>query len=365
VRTHLRPPLPLPTTRAVTDEVIILELEAVTPIYRGGASPEAIDTERPFRASAIRGLLRHWWRATRPETDPRDLWEREASLFGAIRRGRAVASRVRVGVVGPSSHEGSKPEGVEYALWVHGNKDKGKKLYHERAKATLTLQVPADRASEIHHALSAWLLLGGIGSRSRRGLGAVHAFHPSIRPELSTIEALAAHVARFAPDPASRRWPSLGGGCVLVGPAARGPLEAWTAAVRQMQALRQYPAVRRWHDDDYVVFTAGRSFVSRRAALGLPLQFQKRDGPGKWRMTPIVKGAPKADRVPSPIHLRPVLIGGHWHPLMSVLRVPYPDRLKVTGTDEATGTIDPQGVQWFVDALVQAGWTHHVLRRQP
>lgn len=233
-----RAPLALPSPNATSDVVFSIDLEAVTPIYRGGANPNAIDTARPFRAGSIRGLLRYWWRALQPETDARALWEREAELFGAIRRGRANASRVRVGVSGPPSRAVPCPTEVLYALWVH--RDASARLFHADARAALTVQVPRSHADEIRDALSAWLLLGGIGSRSRRGLGAVHAIHPEVRPALASASELAQHLSRLAPTPAVRRWPSLGDGLVLLGPPACDAVAAWKSAVQQMQIGRAH-----------------------------------------------------------------------------------------------------------------------------
>ena len=82
-------------------------------------------------------------------------------------------------------------------------------------------------------------------------------------------------------------------------------------------------------------------------------------------MVPVVPRARNADRVPSPIHLRPVLLGEAWHPVMTVLRVPYPAEVRVTGTSSASGTVDPAGIDWFVDCVVAAGWSHHPLRSAP
>jgi CRISPR type III-B/RAMP module RAMP protein Cmr1 len=374
MRSPSRAPQPLPRSLSEADEVLSLEISAVTPIYRGGSRPDAIEPERPFRASAVRGLLRHWWRATRPETDPRVLWEAEASLFGTVFGGRPRASRVRVGVTGPHSQEIRKPDGVEYALWVQ--RDPNAKLFHDRARATLTVQAPSERAPEVRAALSAWLLLGGIGSRTRRGLGAVDAEHTTLRPAFPSIEAFAEHVRKLSPPPAARPWASLGGGSLLFGPAMQDAHEAWVAAVQTMQSLRMDTShgqrrprplefePHRWHDDDYVEFTAGRRFTSPRAALGLPLQFQQWQRQGRWQMGP---AGDRADRVPSPLHLRPVRIGEHWFPLMAVLVVPYPREIKAgtRGAAPVPGRIDPQGVQLFVDDLVKAGWAHHPLRREP
>jgi CRISPR-associated protein Cmr1 len=348
-----------------------VRIEAVTPIFRGGPAPDAIDTDRPFRASAVRGLLRFWWRATRSHTDPDALRETESTLFGSVFDERAIASKVRVGVAGPPSTAARAPDGGEYALWVV--RDRSQKLFHDRASATLTVSCPAERAPEVRAALTAWLLLGGIGSRTRRGLGAVDAVHDELRPALSTMDELVAAIAALAPPEAPRRWASLGGASIAWGAAVGDPMQAWKVAVDTMKGLRMstnhgqtrpagFPVPFNWHDDDYVDFVAGRRFRSRRAALGLPLQFQSWGGGPRRFMGPQTGG----DRAPSPIHLRPVRVGDRWYPMMAVLRVPHPDRVQIGGRGVAPvqGTVDPSGVDLFLADLDRVpGWTRRALVR--
>ena len=75
-------PPPLPSTGSRADQLQWhLNLTALTPIYKGGASSSGIDADRPFRASSIRGILRFWWRATSEESSVTALRQREDELF--------------------------------------------------------------------------------------------------------------------------------------------------------------------------------------------------------------------------------------------------------------------------------------------
>ncbi|HHO51153.1 MAG TPA: type III-B CRISPR module RAMP protein Cmr1 [Deltaproteobacteria bacterium] len=364
----LSDPPPLPEARPDTLCCWTIDLTAVTPIYRGGARQDKVDTSRPFRGSSIRGLLRFWWRATSPLQDTDELRSAEGRLFGAVFQERAIASRVRVGVTGGSSTEARKPPGAEYALWVQ--RDGAQEVFHHDARCTLEVSVPAEDAPELRRALSAWLLFGGIGGRTRRGLGAVSASHPKLTPDLPDPSSLVTRATKLALSRARAPWPSLSGGTLLIGPPSDDPMEAWRTGLRAMRAVRmdtshgQERPIRlgftphRWRDDDYIKFTAGRSFRSPRAALGLPLLFQSWDD--KRRRTMRLEGH---DRFPSPIHLRPIQLGSCWHPVMTILSTPFP---REVSADRVRGMLDPSGLGLFAaDVARIPGWTQHAIGGAP
>ena len=343
------------------------QLKALTPIYKGGCNPRGIDEGRPFRGPAIRGLLRFWWRATTAETDPRRLWEREMELFGGVFGDNVVASKVRVGVVGGQSTPSTAPKGVEYALWVHSpdraNNPDDKNAFHDKARASLQVSCPAKYADEVDRALRAWLHFGGVGSRSRRGLGAVWAEGEdlSVAPDLP---ALVERARALAPAGAGRAWPSLGAATLaLLSPLGTAD-EAWRRALNGLKELRSAESEHRVRalGADFKAIADRKSPVrSARAALGMPLPFRWKVG-ADW--VSAVLGPAGHNRYPSPVLLRPVPVGKGYAPVLLVLSSPAPRRLEVTfGKNAAplTGAVDPQGPALLLGGLRAQGWTLYPL----
>lgn len=65
-------------------ETIELQLKLITPMFGGGYKTREVDTIQPIRPAAIRGHLRHWWRATAGAkyASPEKLHEAEVALWG-------------------------------------------------------------------------------------------------------------------------------------------------------------------------------------------------------------------------------------------------------------------------------------------
>ncbi len=168
-----------------------LNVEAVTPIFLGGADPGGDPELRP---ASFRGVLRFWWRALMAgiigDGDLTMLREAETEVFGETERGSPVIVRVS-GQAQPQMFR-STQQGVNYLLWsmVRTNR----KCIPAGTQFALTLQTrPGVKSDEsLKRALaSLWLLthLGGIGSRSRRGGGSVQVMNvqgqlPSGMPNL-------------------------------------------------------------------------------------------------------------------------------------------------------------------------------------
>lgn len=359
-----------------------VQLQALTPIYKGGANPGGIDPGRPFRAGAIKGILRTWWRATSDLTDVHTLRSQEQALFGSAGLGRdeaPIASKVRVGVTGQASQPAGKPQGsaIEtYLLWMSspGNRGEDERPFHAAgASGTLRISCPPQHVAPVGRALRAWLLLGGIGSRSRRGLGAVDDSGGALL-DLQDRDALTEAFHDLRPTGGKRSWPTLAGARLLVGPRFDTADAAWQEAAEAMMAVRSFrrpdidpyrPANVTaklqdppcWHDEDYANFRAGATFTSGRAALGLPIQFRSNDGAGghTWWLKPA-----RANRYPSPVLLRPVRTRRGFFPVMTVLTAPLPDggQVKATGGVPTSGRIDLAGLDLYCRSVARIdGWS--------
>jgi len=316
------------------------DCELVTPLYGGGVTAGEVDEKMPVRASAIRGQLRFWWRLLarhRRKLVGNELRREEFDLWGGL--GKPVqASKLWLRV--------SEVRGIEMAPWANYTKNwnstwKGLPDPETWAKAPYALfpaqgrrpglrdsQSPAELArpglqwrlemsfangcsdiqiAECVEALRWWASFGGIGARSRRGLGAV------------CVQGLTAVDATEAA--------AIGCTLVLAGATQTTATPAWIAAIEKLQCFRQAegigrnprtqgrPGRSRWPEADAIRRLTQRHApqhppqhpggqVFPRAAFGLPIIFQFKDekagDPAPFALQP-----ENADRLASPVILRP------------------------------------------------------------
>ncbi len=169
-------------------KAIDLELEAVTPLWIGGAGrhPE-------LRPPSVRGCLRFWLRALLGGTlgeDLKTLRQAEMAVFGSSQRASPVVIRPQgAPPTGPSPVSATDYPGVGYLLWSVYQQNRDAIL--PGATFGLRLQcrplefepvevagrrIEQEGSFELA-AASFWLLLrlGGVGARARRGGGCMQA----------------------------------------------------------------------------------------------------------------------------------------------------------------------------------------------
>ena len=166
-------------------------LETVTPLFLGGADPRG---EPELRAASIRGALRFWLRALLGgvigDRDLDALRKAESAVFGSTDTG---ASPVVVWVAGNVKHASYRP-------LLH-NPQKTFTFSGIKPGETFSLEVvprrPYESVSPIVISTTAlWLLLGGVGKRSRRGFGTLRLqnevasfpFTPKVYKDASELE---------------------------------------------------------------------------------------------------------------------------------------------------------------------------------
>jgi CRISPR type III-B/RAMP module RAMP protein Cmr1 len=166
-----------------------VELEAVTPLWIGGA-----DARAELRPPSVRGCMRFWFRALAGGLlgeELRDVWEAESAVFGNTTRASSVVVRLfgspqaNVSVAG----EAEQLPGLSYMFWSVFQQKRDAILPGERFRLRLhsrpfpfaAVEV-AGRSLEMADsfelaAASLWLLLrlGGVGARVRRGAGGMRA----------------------------------------------------------------------------------------------------------------------------------------------------------------------------------------------
>ncbi|MCS6914084.1 MAG: type III-B CRISPR module RAMP protein Cmr1 [Myxococcota bacterium] len=365
-------------------------LEVVTPILGGSSQTRKVDEIDVIRAPTVRGHLRFWWRALYAPTcaTAAELYERESRLWGraATDEGGRSAVEIQIDVSKAaaldtsdiqlySSKQGEATPGA-YALWPARAEKKTDKPAAPRRKpgtrCRLTLKVAGteEQEAEVRNALRAWILFGGYGSRTRRGLGSLKVIGDvdGWLPAAATRDGLTNLFGLdiFAkPERKPGDVPWLGGASLHVGRRADPDAQkVWTTALDWLKEFRQgtsgnpghrarepdptktqpqRPSISNWPEADKIrhIKQKTKSHKPRhnatpawpRAGFGLPIigQFQKsaRDGgyhdePDgfelRWRC-----GDTEHDRLASPLIVKALpLANGTFVPCALWLNRAYP-----------------------------------------
>ncbi|QUV81922.1 type III-B CRISPR module RAMP protein Cmr1 [Chloracidobacterium sp. D] len=378
---------------------IALPIEVVTPILGGSPQTRTIDAVDIIRAATIRGHLRLWWRAlyAHQYDCPTALYKDESERWGraADEHGGRSAVELCVHVTHPGqvdttdiqlydSKEAKATVGA-YALWpAREDKKKGLATAPRRRPGTrfcLTLRVPARYEAEIRATLRAWLLFGGYGSRTRRGLGSFKLIEAADKwlPKMPDKEedqgkglreafrSLFGRDIFAAPGKSPTDVPWLAGATLHIGKAVPEAEKAWTTALDWLRRFRQgtdgppgqrarepgtgktqpnRPSISNWPEADKVRHLTGKTQSHRprhnrtpvwpRAGFGLPIigQFQKQGRNGKhydepdgfelrWRRQQGDKE--EYDRLASPLIVKALpLANGQFVPCVLWLNRAYP-----------------------------------------
>ncbi len=201
-------------------EWIELELEVLTPAFISGANQKAVD----LRAASIRGLLRWWWRATvgNTFTSAEKLLQQESEIFGSAEKRLKSRIAVEVSIHQQKLMERAKrlpSSGMQFSYRIGATVGKadilpylaygpvrplkrdeirdGRALdpaFNDPEGKALKGPVPIrpalapgssftvclawfpdalqqDQVRQLVRAACAWVTLGGIGARSRKGFG--------------------------------------------------------------------------------------------------------------------------------------------------------------------------------------------------
>jgi CRISPR-associated protein Cmr1 len=161
------------------------EVELVTPAFLGGADQSAELRSPPFKAA-----LRWWWRVLFGARYGADIFQKESELFGST----DGASKVRIEVSGVVTVESSDSNArnfkgrsygqfnldiIDYLAYGPCQRDKvlKKNVYRTylapNSSFLLNVYAPREKEAEIGSCLQALFAFGGVGSRSRNGLGSL------------------------------------------------------------------------------------------------------------------------------------------------------------------------------------------------
>jgi len=322
-------------------------LHVVTPLFGGGAKSMHVDTGRPVNGKSIRGHLRFWWRACRAHafSDAAALFEQEEVVWGStVTKSRGAPSPVDVLVDEIKTGTAWKPETPRYALFPFQGQEPPA-MGRDGVAFRLRILGPDDEGlrSEVTAAVRAWVLFGGIGSRTRRGCGSLFQqgllktgqpdqIVASIREVLGMRSASAADVRLPIPI--------LAGSTIVLGEKSN-TMAAWKSAVLLMSDFRQKVGFARnpgrgarpghslWPEAHVLqsMFSERRAEEHvtpffPRADLGLPIVFQRIRG---VREALTLQGGEQGrTRMASPVILKALPVDEkHAHPLILLLQAPH------------------------------------------
>jgi len=319
---------------AATGRTLNVRCKLVTPMYGGGVTAGEVDRDMPIRAGALRGQLRFWWRLLNGAgREPAGLFAAEADLWGGISRNGPRASRVALRVEGKPVRNGqlmakSALDIPAYALIPErGDDPRLLKPGHEFGLALRFEQtVDEERQKQAVEALRWWASFGGVGARTRRGVGAVRV------------------TGDDDPKPVSAAEVEERGGKMVIGRPANSPARAWKDAIEALRLFRQggdagrnpgrrgRPGRSRWPEADSIRRLFGTHAPQHRpthpvdgfyprAAFGLPLVFHFKDGgdPGGTGGDSLVLVPGDRERMASPLILRPWFDGRRYRPAALLL----------------------------------------------
>lgn len=165
------------------------ECEIVTPLFLGGADPKKAE----LRAPSIKGALRFWWRALNAGNSIYSLYQTESKLFGSTDQKTKMTVQVdgsglipvlkdlptgkKIKVV--SKGKEFQMSIIEYlAFGLLDSRQRQQRYLREHIEPgaifKICIMCPKDSLMEINDALKAMFSFGGLGSRSRNGLGSIY-----------------------------------------------------------------------------------------------------------------------------------------------------------------------------------------------
>ena len=321
------------------EPVVIASCKLITPMYGGGVKPGEVDHDMPIRASALRGQLRFWWRLLHGAgKDSTDLFIDESALWGGISSDGPQASKVAVQVEGAPAGEQQLKRKREldiptYALILERGDDPFLVQADYSFKLVLRFKeevTPAQREGVVE-ALRWWASFGGVGARTRRGLGAAKV--AVVRDGIGLA-------------PVTGKEVRARGGWMVTGQPTTTAAPPWKDAVDALwhfrqgvemgrnQGLGNRPGRSRWPEADTIRRATNTHAPMHkpehpvdgfypRAAFGLPLVFHFKDknegDPRGQDSDSLVLNPEGHDRMASPLILRPYFDGRQYRPMALLL----------------------------------------------
>lgn len=359
-------PSPPPPLKAPVLETWTLRLRTITPLFGGSATPREVDAENPIRSASVRGHLRFWWRATAGAryATPGELFQAEEGIWGSAQRYGKVALRVleqKAGnAVKPSDLVGDKGTartGPMERFFLHPfnpNKSEGLEeasgLQWVEFTLELTLNLSDPEKEHLRRALQAWIAFGGVGARTRRGVGALEVTTDPRDWLPANPEQLRTWFAGRAAD--SPQHTTLAGAVLCLGqprkPSNTDPYKghaAWRELGKFWARLRKGHFVEdpqtgetmaytpmaggKWHDHQTLLALRPNQaqIALVKPYLGLPIVYQRL---GDSFSGTLEAQHAQGKRMASPVILKPIAFAdGSVRPAVVLLKAPPPERIKI------------------------------------
>lgn len=157
--------------------------ELLTPTFNYGS-----DSKKPeLRAPSLKGVLRFWWRAIHPNLNVQELQKQEEKLFGGTKE--KVKAQFSLRIIDENiKHGSSQPV---------PHKNRGDKGYFQKTaileKSSFIIKVQSfdlNAFNSISSLIKLISILGGIGGRTRRGMGSFKITSSSIEVTRNYIDEL-------------------------------------------------------------------------------------------------------------------------------------------------------------------------------
>ena len=383
----------------------IYKIQLITPLFGGGAIPGKNDLDIVIRTSSIRGHLRFWWRAVcgAEFKDSAQLFNREGEIWGTA----DSPSPVTIHVVQPDSGSLGQRKASDFygfrnkygpeSYVLFPARDKGYPLLKEgfsfqlkicwpkleklqylrdiengklrREKKPQKAEKIEDISLDVEAAVWAWTNFGGIGSRTRRGCGALFCQETAPEDIASIGKWYRDHLHGCGAGQQQKLdWPTMPDN-ILIGSTVGKPIDQWAEAIEVMRAFRQgagvgrnpgssggarMPGRSRWPEPESIRrLTKARlpkhqrlaaipEDAFPRAEFGLPIVFHFKDGQDKKERFGEFRDPPESElypaeskRMASPVILRPLAFGDGRRSVPLIMRLvtkPLNDvELKVRG----------------------------------
>jgi CRISPR-associated protein Cmr1 len=350
-------------------------------MFGGGVEPRTSDPTFPIRPTAIRGQLEFWWRATvgAQYTALAELRAAQSDIWGSIQRASRVdvlvdpikwdnpmaCARYEMNLRQPEKYRSMpswnppfRDTSLPYVLFpFQGQLRRGYTAVEvepaaciPQASFRLVIRCPKELWPQVEPALWAWVNFGGLGSRTRRGCGAI--FCREVAPrDCDDLFQLCKPFVQNAPAP--RDWPTLAA-AILVGGKQPNAIAAWDHVIERFRQFRQgvglgrnqgqqqnRPGRSRFPEPETIRRVTGQRFRRHarlshipdnafpRAEFGLPIVFHfkdHRDGdPANTVLYPShgPDGKPR-ERMASPLILKPLALANQ-KAVPLILRLKTPD----------------------------------------
>jgi len=302
-----------------------------TPLLGGGVKSLEIDENMPIRVQSIRGHLRFWWRTFQKCESAQELFEKEEKIWGSTKQASSVKMRVsieRTGVKFIYYREKENPYLPKYVIFPLNNTKNDKEQHINsftlmkdiKFNLYLTyLKKDRDR-DEILTSLKLWLLFGGIGARTRRGMGSLSCPDLTGWKNKNDVEEWLKRKMPTSKTFENRGWPNLFGARLLItekklNPSSDDTILIWKQWIRQYEKFRQYRVNKKdlsrldpygistWPEANAIRSGNPSDLFFPRAAYGLPIMFHFKNNPRfNSQLHPNMKN--KTDRWASPVIIK-------------------------------------------------------------